>query len=171
MDYTTALYYTFSTIPQTLAGLLGLLGAFILFRLQQLSESSSQSLEKIDQDVPQDRAESHEEFHKAFRNHDTESCLSLIDQGKIKFGTSDHREQHHIESLKKKLKQIKGLRQTMRILMIFGALIVAASLTVLAFAPCIGGNEGLIIALMVSGVIITPVYIFMTFFLLLRTAV
>jgi hypothetical protein len=32
----TTLYYTFSTISQTLAGAIGLLGAFVLFRLQSI---------------------------------------------------------------------------------------------------------------------------------------
>ena len=35
----TTLYYTYSTIAQTLAGAFGILGAFILFRLQSLDQS------------------------------------------------------------------------------------------------------------------------------------
>ena len=35
-NYETSLYYTFSTIPQTLAAAFGILGAFVLFRLATL---------------------------------------------------------------------------------------------------------------------------------------
>jgi hypothetical protein len=36
---TTTLYYTYSTIAQTLAGAFGIIGAFVLFRLQGLNQS------------------------------------------------------------------------------------------------------------------------------------
>ncbi len=39
----TALYYTFSTIAQTLAGAFGILGAFVLYRLQGIKSWNQQS--------------------------------------------------------------------------------------------------------------------------------
>jgi hypothetical protein len=38
MNMATSLYYTFSTIAQSLAGAIGLLGAFVLFNLQSINE-------------------------------------------------------------------------------------------------------------------------------------
>lgn len=47
MDYTTALYYTFSTIAQTLGAAIALLGAFVLFRLQSLNAEMEGSSELL----------------------------------------------------------------------------------------------------------------------------
>ena len=46
----TALYYTFSTIPQVVAGAIAFLGAFALFKMQYLNrglERRSESIEKL----------------------------------------------------------------------------------------------------------------------------
>lgn len=42
-----SLYYSFSTIAQTLAGAIGLLGAFVLFRLQSLSAEIESNASQI----------------------------------------------------------------------------------------------------------------------------
>jgi hypothetical protein len=48
----TALYYTFSTVSQTLAGAIALLGAFVLYRLQMLSTDINDSADYIGRHVP-----------------------------------------------------------------------------------------------------------------------
>lgn len=46
-DYPTALYYTFSTISQTIAGVLGFLGAFLLFRYGNINKSLSENVQAL----------------------------------------------------------------------------------------------------------------------------
>ena len=51
MDANT-LYYTFSTISQTLAGAIGLLGAFVLYRIQSLNEAMRNNSKVLKEKMP-----------------------------------------------------------------------------------------------------------------------
>jgi hypothetical protein len=81
-DYSTALYYVFSTIPQTLAGLLGVLGAFLVFRLSQERQSLSQSMYQIYRDQ-RDPGWSTPELDDAFHKEDAQRFLRLVEQIKL----------------------------------------------------------------------------------------
>lgn len=61
MGMDTALYYTFSTIAQTLAGGIALLGAFVLYRFQMLAGSIEDTSEYVRKEF---KSKSHELHNK-----------------------------------------------------------------------------------------------------------
>lgn len=77
-DLATALYYEFSTIAQTLAGLAGFLGAFLLFRFSELSRSIQDNIGRIHSNVLESR-EDQEEL-KLFHEGNAEPYLKYVEK-------------------------------------------------------------------------------------------
>ena len=61
----TALYYTFSTIAQTLGGAIALLGGFVLYRFQLLARSIEDTAEYLRKEFKSKRRELHDKIDKA----------------------------------------------------------------------------------------------------------
>ena len=72
-----ALYYTFSTIAQTLAGAMALLAAFLLYRLQVLNRAIEEDAERISEAlVPY-----HGRAHEMFRGQEYVELLRAAESG------------------------------------------------------------------------------------------
>jgi len=65
MGMDTALYYTFSTIAQTLAGGIALLGAFVLYRFQILAGSLEDTSEYLSKEFKSKSRELHDKIDQA----------------------------------------------------------------------------------------------------------
>src|SRR5437763_1132352 len=83
----TALYYTFSTIAQTLAAAIALLAAFLLYRLQTIAHAIDQHVNKLVQffggqerlDLDElDAQGKHDEFLAYSRQHHTPAVVEHV---------------------------------------------------------------------------------------------
>lgn len=76
-DYRTALYYTFSTISQTLAGVLGFLGAFMLFRLSRLLDKLNENVGAL---IAHGNFAGDLDFQQQFRQGSYRAILNRLNQ-------------------------------------------------------------------------------------------
>ena len=87
-----ALYYTCSTIAQTLAGAFGILGAFVLFRLQSSDDIIKELAIKLrDGFYPTSSPEDKKKYYEAFKKHKWSSFYTYAQN--IIFPKNDDRQE------------------------------------------------------------------------------
>lgn len=84
-----ALYYTFSTIAQTLAGAMALLAAFLLYRLQTLNQGMYEDAERISVAL----APYHTRAHDMLRARQYTNLLQAAEHGYFPQGKAPVREE------------------------------------------------------------------------------
>src|SRR4029077_8753031 len=106
----STLYYTFSTIAQTLAGAIALLGAFILYRLQKLNNGLDDHAKFI-------RKQYSEEEDLVFLNSfivkgEYKKFLKYI-RGKAAVVTNDQEEQSYLTDVQAKMQELLAFRKSL----------------------------------------------------------
>ena len=131
----SALFYTLSTVAQTLAGAMGLLGAIVLFALQETSRSTARAAEKLAA-VPHGTMSplylhhllTRRSFHELARHYG-----ALLDEGGSTATSSDALV--HYSTLMWELEHDQTLRRSFWTALLASGLVIAFALTSCALAP------------------------------------
>ena len=78
----TALYYTYSTIAQTIAGAIGLLGAFLIYHLSETRRSLYEYLEKLYSYYP--RGQGTEDLDFMWEHKDIDGLIEYFHEDKLR---------------------------------------------------------------------------------------
>lgn len=164
-----ALYYTFSTIAQTLAGAIALLAAFVLYRLQILATALDKHADLI-------REQYYEDFDKAWMNsfivkEQYQKVLDYTDKHPIDIGT-DEQDSYVTDSLTQIryfLQLKKSLLSYFTVALFLTVGLIIASAIVLSLTPWVNTHPNLRALTLVIG-ITWLVACFVSYILLLRKA-
>ena len=131
----TALYYTFSTVSQTLAGAITLLGAFVLYRFQLLDRDINESVDDIRTHVG---GEPRKNIEVAIREGHPERILELAKEPFLVVG--DVREL--LEASRNKIRDTLNLKRSIYYLFMVSLWLtiglIAASVVLLSVTPLLG---------------------------------
>ena len=140
-EQSTSLYYTFSTISQTLAGAIGLLGAFVLFRFSSLNEvlrlSGANVLTGIDQDasrVGYSLNERSRELNRLWRDGNFVSFRTLYRSIKHSMDVSDATVRY-IDDFESALAKKRSLLRVLIVALALTCLTLVFSVFVLCMTP------------------------------------
>ncbi len=147
----TTLYYTYSTIAQTLAGAFGFLGAFVLFRLQSINRSCEIVTGNVFTYISNTRLLF---FNKTYQTEMREACdyqnwSKFIE--KLKAGISEYKDEkqeplgnaakkmlnHFVKLLSNHTNETSTLKKDLIRSAKFTGGTIAISLLLLAFVPCL----------------------------------
>jgi hypothetical protein len=130
-----ALYYTFSTVSQTLAGAITLLGAFVLYRFQLLDRDINESVDDIRTHVV---GEARKNIEVAIREGHPERILELAKEPSLVVGGV----RQELEASRNKIRDTLNLKRSIYCLFMvsLGLTIglIAASVVVLSVTPLLG---------------------------------
>lgn len=147
----TTLYYTFSTISQTLAGTIGLLGAFVLFRLQSLvHDSADVSLTVVNcYSHPSPERDAVARLHNSHRYREVVAFTRdhpFTDASAVTPYIASRCEQ-----LPLLVAQSEAVQSWLRMALVLTVGLIVASVTVLALTPPIAGAPHLASVVLASG--------------------
>ena len=139
----TTLYYTYSTIAQTLAGAFGILGAFVLFRLQSINQSIKEICTQLFTAVPR---EIKDKSKQSFALENWEDFLNKIDGCSFMNITfraveiTGEELENYIELLKQKINLKKAIILYLQQTVCVTAMTIALSLILLPCTPKLAQN-------------------------------
>ena len=140
-----ALYYTFSTIAQTLAGAMALLAAFLLYRLQTLNQSIEKDAERISIAL----APYHGRAHEMLRGREYNELLKAaeyIPQGQAR----PEAESARLSTL---LRTKQNLLRRFKIALYLTASLITLSIAVLVATPYLSTFQLAVYTVFASGLI------------------
>jgi hypothetical protein len=132
----SAIYYTFSTIPQVLAGAIGLLAAFVLYRLQKLTREMDRAIY-----VPVQFYEGkiHSELNSMYIQNKRKELLAFFKKNKkkanIRTETKSGIFDLHILRVEYLLDYKRRLLRDLKISLLLTAGLIVSSLVVLTVTP------------------------------------
>ena len=133
----TALYYTFSTIAQTLAGAIALLGAFVLYRFQLLAGSVEDTTEYLCDEFKSKSLELHHKIERARFDMDYR-LVHELSQAYSEEGIDPQTIQKY-HSARSRLDSMLSHRQSLlryfNFSLIVTVLLILGSVAVLTYAP------------------------------------
>lgn len=133
-----ALFYTFSTIAQTLAAAIALLGAFVLYRLQSLSaEIEDAAGSAIQYYLPND------EVHQLIVKKDYVALVTLLDTIQPPANEAPETVKRHIAALRSLVPLKIQLRFLLKVSLSLTILLIVASVVVLATTPLIAASSSI----------------------------
>jgi hypothetical protein len=153
MDYSNSLFYTFSTIAQTLAGAIALLGAFILYRLASLNQDMRECADTISEKLNDaiNQADIYVQGRQCARRQQYQELLEISARGKYSPNYS-HNPSHERERLSEMLQVKESLLTNFKIALRLTVFSLLFSVGVLPFAQIIGQCYQASIAFLAVGV-------------------
>lgn len=150
----SALWYTGSTIAQTLSGAMGLLGAIMLFSLQEASRSVQRAAEELSA-MPHATLNPHFIHHLLARRSFRELARAYSDQIQGAQGgeTSVELLAHH-STLTWELEHVRSLRRSFWSALVASGVVIVAAIAGTGFAPELARRPGigkLILLLLMAG--------------------
>jgi hypothetical protein len=151
----STLYYTFSTIAQTLAGAIALLGAFILYRLQKLNNGLDDHAKFI-------RKQYSEEEDLVFLNSfivkgEYKKFLKYTRAKPIAAGSDQDEEQSYLIDVQAKMQELLVLRKSLirsfTVSLFLTVTLIAASVIALAVTPDLNARSDLRSASLVLAIV------------------
>ena len=151
----STLYYTFSTIAQTLAGAIALLGAFILYRLQKLNNGLDDHAKFI-------RKQYSEEEDLVFLNSfivkgEYKKFLKYTRAKPIAAGAEQDEEQSYLIDVQAKMQELLVLRKSLirsfTISLLLTVTLIGASVIALAVTPDLNARSDLRSASLVLAIV------------------
>ena len=167
-----ALYYTCSTIAQTLAGAFGILGAFVLFRVQSSNDKIKELATKLrDGFYPTSSPEDKEIYYEAFRK----SNWSLFsDYAKKIIFPSNNSKQNIVNDLldefKKQLDLKKDILSYLKSAMILSAITILLSIIILPFTPLLSKCLIASVPFLITTILLTTACI-ISYYRLIKSAI
>lgn len=129
----TSVYYTFSTIAQTLAAIVGILAAFAIMRLSELSTRIAAELPSFS---------SHCQYGEAFAaciaTGDFDAAISLVHEGGL-----DSTESLVFDACRRSTAERKRLLMALRRSLLVGGIVIAYSVACLPLANLIASSRPL----------------------------
>ncbi len=146
----TTLYYTFSTIAQTLAGAIGLLGAFVLFRLQALERDLEDvSITVLNCYVPSPDRDAVTQLHHSHRYREMLAFTSQHEftdaSAKTPFIA------YRCAQLPLLVKQGEDVHRWLRASLGLTVSLIAAAVAALALTPVLGEPQAVAVAVLAIG--------------------
>lgn len=156
-----SLYYTFSTISQTLAGAIGILGAFLIYHLSDTQRSLNEYLEKLYSFYP--RAQETLDLDFMWEHGDIDGLLKYFREDKLRcFEVGDCLAQHLYLVPAERLHMRRFiLLKRLKTALLLTCITIVFSLVVLSTVPCLAGWFGNRVAcILIVGLLLTSLCMF-----------
>jgi hypothetical protein len=139
-DWSTTVYYTFSTVSQTLAGAVGLLAAFIIIRLGQLRAALHEKAVIINQTVDHGDPALEQQAYRLFAQGEDAALVHLCKSqpghwNKIIHG--QHVSGEHLPIAERLISQMNGVVVRLWVALGLTAATIVASVTILSVTPLV----------------------------------
>ena len=162
-----ALFYTFSTIAQTLAGAIALLGAFVLYRLQSLgAELEDAALTAIQPYLPND------EISRLRGENNYDDLVTLLNTVAPSANKLAEVNNTYVLSKRRALPSLLQLRRQlhrlMKISLALTIVLIAASVVVLSTTPLIATSTNVAYSVFVVGILLFVVCLVLYVLLILK---
>ena len=158
-----SLYYTFSTISQTLAGAIGILGAFLIYHLSETRRSLNEYLEKLYSFYP--KAQETVDLDFMWEHGDVDGMLKYFREDKLRrFDVGDCLAQPlYLVPAERLHKRRRVLLKKLKTALLLTCITIVFSLAVLSAATCLTGwfGKSIVACILIVGLLLASLCIYL----------